>query len=87
MTRTEMVGVRLRRLNLSQVAAGRLTGGGHHAFSRYERGEAASLPARVGIPCIWFREEMESDLNSLSRRRDEKQLTKTALTGGLYLFR
>jgi HTH-type transcriptional regulator/antitoxin MqsA len=27
-----------RKLGLSQVAAGRLTGGGHNAFSRYERG-------------------------------------------------
>ena len=32
-----------RKLGLSQVAAERLTGGGHNAFSRYERGEAARL--------------------------------------------
>jgi HTH-type transcriptional regulator/antitoxin MqsA len=34
-----------RKLGLSQVAAARLTGGGHNAFSRYERGEVAPLPA------------------------------------------
>jgi HTH-type transcriptional regulator / antitoxin MqsA len=38
-----------RKLGLSQVAAGRLTGGGHNAFSRYERGEAAPLPAVVNL--------------------------------------
>ncbi len=30
-------------------AAARLTGGGHNAFSRYERGEAAPLPAVVNL--------------------------------------
>lgn len=38
-----------RKLGLSQVAAGRLTGGGHNAFSRYERGEVAPLPAVVNL--------------------------------------
>ena len=38
-----------RKLGLSQVAAARLTGGGHKAFSRYERGEAAPLPAVVNL--------------------------------------
>ncbi|MDE2164638.1 MAG: type II toxin-antitoxin system MqsA family antitoxin [Alphaproteobacteria bacterium] len=38
-----------RKLGLSQVAAARLTGGGHNAFSRYERGEAAPLPAIVNL--------------------------------------
>ena len=37
------------KLGLSQVAAARLTGGGHNAFSRYERGEAAPLPAVVNL--------------------------------------
>ena len=32
-----------RKLGLSQAAAARLTGGGHNAFSRYERGEATPL--------------------------------------------
>jgi HTH-type transcriptional regulator/antitoxin MqsA len=38
-----------RKLGLSQIAAGRLTGGGHNAFSRYERGEAAPLPAVINL--------------------------------------
>jgi len=38
-----------RKLGLSQIAAARLTGGGHNAFSRYERGEAAPLPAVVNL--------------------------------------
>jgi len=38
-----------RKLGLSQVAAARLTGGGHNAFSRYERGQAAPLPAVVNL--------------------------------------
>ena len=38
-----------RKLGLSQVAAARLTGGGHNAFSRYERGEATPLPAVVNL--------------------------------------
>lgn len=32
-------------LGLTQAAAAKLTGGGHNAFSRYERGEAEPLPA------------------------------------------
>ncbi len=38
-----------RKLGLSQLAAARLTGGGHNAFSRYERGEATPLPAVVNL--------------------------------------
>ncbi|HVA65276.1 MAG TPA: type II toxin-antitoxin system MqsA family antitoxin [Terriglobales bacterium] len=38
-----------RKLGLSQAAAARLTGGGHNAFSRYERGEAVPLPAVVNL--------------------------------------
>ena len=38
-----------RKLGLSQIAAARLTGGGHNAFSRYERGEAVPLPAVVNL--------------------------------------
>lgn len=37
------------KLGLTQVDAARLTGGGHNAFSRYERGEAAPLPAVVNL--------------------------------------
>jgi HTH-type transcriptional regulator / antitoxin MqsA len=38
-----------RKLGLSQVAAARLTGGGHNAFSRYERGESTPLPAVINL--------------------------------------
>ncbi len=38
-----------RKLGLSQMAAARLTGGGHNAFSRYERGEATPLPAVINL--------------------------------------
>lgn len=38
-----------RKLGLSQIAAARLTGGGHNAFSRYERGEATPMPAVINL--------------------------------------
>ncbi len=46
--RTEIRRIR-RKLGLSQHMAARLTGGGHNAFSRYERGEAVPLPAVVNL--------------------------------------
>jgi HTH-type transcriptional regulator/antitoxin MqsA len=38
-----------RKLGLSQAEAAHLTGGGHNAFSRYERGEVAPLPAVTNL--------------------------------------
>jgi HTH-type transcriptional regulator/antitoxin MqsA len=38
-----------QKLDLSQQAAALLTGGGHNAFSRYERGAAQPLPAVVNL--------------------------------------
>ena len=38
-----------KKLNLTQKQAASLTGGGHNAFSRYERGEAKPLPAIVHL--------------------------------------
>ena len=38
-----------RKLGLTQAAAARLTGGGHNAFSRYERGEATPMPAVINL--------------------------------------
>src|SRR5260370_339610 len=38
-----------RKLGLSQAKAAELTGGGHNAFSRYERGEGGPLPAVVNL--------------------------------------
>lgn len=37
------------RLGLSQAAAAELTGAGHNAFSRYERGEVRPLPAVINL--------------------------------------
>jgi HTH-type transcriptional regulator / antitoxin MqsA len=38
-----------RKLKLTQKQAATLTGGGHNAFSRYERGEAKPLPAVIHL--------------------------------------
>lgn len=38
-----------RKLGLSQVNAAKLTGGGHNAFSRYERGEAEPISAVINL--------------------------------------
>ncbi len=37
------------RLGLTQHSAAALTGGGHNAFSRYERGEVPPMPAVVNL--------------------------------------
>jgi HTH-type transcriptional regulator/antitoxin MqsA len=46
--RSELRRIR-RKLGLTQAMAAKLSGGGHNAFSRYERGEAAPLPAVVNL--------------------------------------
>lgn len=38
-----------RKLGLSQRMAATLTGGGHNAFSRYERGDTVPMPAVVNL--------------------------------------
>lgn len=38
-----------KKLKLTQKEAATLTGGGHNAFSRYERGEARALPAVLNL--------------------------------------
>jgi HTH-type transcriptional regulator / antitoxin MqsA len=38
-----------KKLKLTQDQASRLTGGGHNAFSRYERGSVTPLPAVVNL--------------------------------------
>ena len=38
-----------KKLGLSQVEAAHLTGGGHNAFSRYERGEAVPLASVINL--------------------------------------
>ena len=46
--RSEILWIR-RKLRLSQAKAAELTGGGHNAFSRYERGETTPSPAVVNL--------------------------------------
>lgn len=46
--RAMLVRVR-KKLKLTQQQAAALTGGGHNAFSRYERGEARPMPAVVNL--------------------------------------
>lgn len=46
--REELLRIR-KRLRLTQKQAARLTGGGHNAFSRYERGEAQPMPAVLNL--------------------------------------
>ena len=38
-----------KKLKLTQHQAARLTGGGHNAFGRYERGEARPMPAVINL--------------------------------------
>ena len=59
-----------KKLGLSQVAAARLTGGGHNAFSRYERGEAAPMPAVVNLFRLLDKHpELLKDLQASRRER------------------
>ena len=44
----ELVRIR-KKLGLSQKEAAKIAGGGHNAFSRYERGEAKPLAAVVNL--------------------------------------
>ncbi len=46
--REELAAIR-QRLGLSQAQAAKISGGGHNAFSRYERGEAKPLLAVVNL--------------------------------------
>lgn len=45
----EMLARVRRKLKLTQRQAAQLTGGGHNAFGRYERGEARPMPAVVNL--------------------------------------
>ncbi len=47
---TKLARVRRKlKLKLTQADAAELTGGGHNAFSRYERGEAKPMAAVVNL--------------------------------------
>jgi len=63
-----------RKLGLSQVAAARLTGGGHNAFSRYERGEAMPMPAVINLFRLLDKHpELLKDLVGSKSRRGKSQ--------------
>jgi HTH-type transcriptional regulator/antitoxin MqsA len=63
-----------RKLGLSQIAAARLTGGGHNAFSRYERGEAMPMPAVINLFRLLDKHpQLLKDLIPTNRRRDKAQ--------------
>ncbi|MBZ5628396.1 MAG: type II toxin-antitoxin system MqsA family antitoxin [Acidobacteriia bacterium] len=63
-----------RKLGLSQIAAARLTGGGHNAFSRYERGEATPMPAVINLFRLLDRHpELLKDLPRFSRGSNKNQ--------------
>lgn len=63
-----------RKLGLTQAMAAKLTGGGHNAFSRYERGEATPLPAVVNLFRLLDRhpdllEELTKDMDGTNALR------------------
>lgn len=54
-----------RKPGFSQMAAARLAGGGHNAFSRYERDEATPLPAVINLFRLFDKHpELLKDLTS-----------------------
>lgn len=59
-----------RKLGLTQAMAAKLMGGGHNAFSRYERGEAAPVPAVMNLLRILDRHpELLRELTDAPRLR------------------
>jgi transcriptional regulator with XRE-family HTH domain len=56
-----------RKLGLSQTAATRLTGGGHDAFSRYERGEAAPACRDEFVQAVGRAPGIAQGFNALTR--------------------
>lgn len=69
--RAELRRVR-RKLGLSQRRAAELTGGGHNAFSRYERGEAEPMPAVVNLFRLLDRHpDLLDELLAAGEQRDQ----------------
>lgn len=67
--RTEIRRIR-RKLGLTQAAAAKIMGGGHNAFSRYERGEAAPVPAVMNLLRLLDRHpELLGELTEAPRSR------------------
>ena len=63
-----------QKLDLSQQAAAIITGGGHNAFSRYERGAARPLPAVMNLFRLLDRhpELLREILPEGTKRHDDK---------------
>jgi HTH-type transcriptional regulator/antitoxin MqsA len=72
-----------RKLGLSQQEAALLTGGGHNAFSRYERGESIPMPAVVNLLRLLDRHpELLRELrNDRTRRPTEGPSRSASLPG------
>jgi HTH-type transcriptional regulator/antitoxin MqsA len=71
-----------KKLDLSQQAAARLTGGGHNAFSWYERGEAQPLPAVVNLSRLLDRHpELLGEIMTETRAKRRDRRFKPAATG------
>jgi len=70
------------KLRLSQAAAARLTGGGHNAFSRYERGEATPMPAVINLfRLLDEHPELLKDLVGSPTRRPPSTAPKETING------
>ncbi|ABF43148.1 transcriptional regulator, XRE family [Candidatus Koribacter versatilis Ellin345] len=66
---TELRRIR-RKLGLTQASAARLTGGGHNAFSRYERGEVIPMSSVVNLFRLLDKHpELLKDLKAVKTRR------------------
>ncbi|MBI5439465.1 MAG: type II toxin-antitoxin system MqsA family antitoxin [Nitrosomonadales bacterium] len=69
-----------KRLKLTQKQAAELTGGGHNAFSRYERGEAMPMRAVVNFSRYWtstrswLRSWLESSAHGYPLRKFENAM-------------
>lgn len=61
------------KLGLTQSDAADLTGGGHNAFSRYERGEVTPMPAVINL--LKLLDKHPHLLNDLSDRRERTKDT------------
>jgi HTH-type transcriptional regulator/antitoxin MqsA len=71
-----------RRLGLSQKRAATLTGGGHNAFSRYERGEAVPVAAVVNLFRLLNRHpELLREIDVVPASSDEVETRATIATG------
>ncbi len=71
-----------RRLGLSQKRAATLTGGGHNAFSRYERGEAVPVAAVVNLFRLLDRHPELLPEIDVEQTSDDRIRTRAPIAGG-----